>query len=155
MLKLSFSFDSVRFILLKILTKRVINCVILFHFSIPNHVYAICWTGAVGAGAALHYSSGSDQMVQLLAAPAPQPWLKMKQLCVQYEKIFSLFTFFTTLMSVLDPDLHGSGSRRCKICFFYMFRNWFVCFGCFDTGTVCFETDLFVCVVSKRVKNAK
>jgi hypothetical protein len=34
----------------------------------------ICRTGAViaGAGAASHYGSGSDQMMGLLAAPAPQ-----------------------------------------------------------------------------------
>jgi hypothetical protein len=33
---------------------------------------AIVGTGAVGAGAASHYGSGSDQKVRLLAAPAPQ-----------------------------------------------------------------------------------
>jgi hypothetical protein len=30
--------------------------------------------GAVGAGAASRYGSGSDQMMRLLAAPAPQHW---------------------------------------------------------------------------------
>jgi hypothetical protein len=38
MLKLSCSFDSVPFILLKILTEWVINCYILCHFLIPNYV---------------------------------------------------------------------------------------------------------------------
>jgi hypothetical protein len=37
-LKLFCSYDSVRFILLKIRTEWVINCKILCHFSIPNHV---------------------------------------------------------------------------------------------------------------------
>jgi hypothetical protein len=30
--------------------------------------------GAVGAGAASRYGSGSDQKMRLLAAPAPQHW---------------------------------------------------------------------------------
>jgi hypothetical protein len=60
MLKLSCSYDSVRFILLKIGTEWVINCYILCHFSIPNHVVTI-----VGAGAASGYGSGSDQMIRL------------------------------------------------------------------------------------------
>jgi hypothetical protein len=29
----------------------------------------------VGAGAAMRYGSGSDQMMQLLASPAPQHWI--------------------------------------------------------------------------------
>jgi hypothetical protein len=32
--------------------------------------------GAVGAGAASRYGSGSDQKMRLLAAPAPQHWKK-------------------------------------------------------------------------------
>jgi hypothetical protein len=32
---------------------------------------------AVGAGAALRYGSGSDQMMRLLATPAPQHWKKV------------------------------------------------------------------------------
>jgi hypothetical protein len=44
MLKLSYSYDSVRFILLKIWTEWVINCYILCHFSIPNHVCYHCWS---------------------------------------------------------------------------------------------------------------
>jgi hypothetical protein len=38
MLKISCSFDSERFILLKIWSEWVINCFILCHFFIPNHV---------------------------------------------------------------------------------------------------------------------
>jgi hypothetical protein len=34
----------------------------------------IVGAGAVGAGAALRYGSGSDQKIRLLAAPAPQHW---------------------------------------------------------------------------------
>jgi hypothetical protein len=34
----------------------------------------IVGAGAVEAGAALRYGSGSDQMMRLLAAPAPQHW---------------------------------------------------------------------------------
>jgi hypothetical protein len=42
MLKLSCSYDSVRFLLLKIWTEWVINCYILSHFSIPIHVQHHC-----------------------------------------------------------------------------------------------------------------
>jgi hypothetical protein len=41
-MKLSCSYDSVRFILLKIWTEWVINAYILCNFSIPNHVYYHC-----------------------------------------------------------------------------------------------------------------
>jgi hypothetical protein len=71
MLKLSCSFDFVRFILLKILTEWVINCYILCHFSISN---TIVGAGAIGvgarSGAASRYSS--YQMMWLLATPALQ-----------------------------------------------------------------------------------
>jgi hypothetical protein len=72
MLTLSSSFDSIRFILLKILTKLVINCYILCHFKFLTRIYTIVRDGAVGAGAASRYGSGSDQKMRLLAAPAPQ-----------------------------------------------------------------------------------
>jgi hypothetical protein len=72
MLKLSCSYDSVRSILLKICPEWVINCCIFCNFSIPNHFNTIIGAGAVGAGAASRYSSGSDQMMRLFAAPAPQ-----------------------------------------------------------------------------------
>jgi hypothetical protein len=42
MLKLSSSYDSVRFILMKILTEWVKNFYILCQFSIPNHVLYHC-----------------------------------------------------------------------------------------------------------------
>jgi hypothetical protein len=67
MLKLSSLFDSIRFILLKIRTKWVVNCYILGHFKFLTMIYTI-----VRAGAASRYGSGSDQMMRLLAAPAPQ-----------------------------------------------------------------------------------
>jgi hypothetical protein len=66
MLKLSFSYDSVRFILLKILTELVISvtfCVIFQFLSIFNTI--------VGAGAASRYGSG--QIMRLLAALATAP----------------------------------------------------------------------------------
>jgi hypothetical protein len=68
MLKLSSSFDSVRFIFLNILTEWVINCYILCNFKFLTMIYTI-----VGAGAASRYGSGSGsyQMMRLLAAPAP------------------------------------------------------------------------------------
>jgi hypothetical protein len=69
MLKLSSSFDSVRFMLLKICTKWVLNCYILCHFK-----FLIMINTIVGAGAASRYGSGSDQMMRLLAAPALQHW---------------------------------------------------------------------------------
>jgi hypothetical protein len=79
MLKLSSSFDSVRFILLKIWTEWVINCYILCHIKFLNIINTIVGAGAVGAGAASRYGSGSDQMMRLLAAqaptPAPQHWI--------------------------------------------------------------------------------
>jgi hypothetical protein len=79
MLKPSPTYDSVRFILMKISTEWVKNYYILCQFSIPNHVVG---TVAVGAGAALRYGSGSDQKMRLLAAPAPAPqhWLQIIKL---------------------------------------------------------------------------
>jgi hypothetical protein len=62
MLKLSSSFDSVRFILLKILIEWVINCYILCHFKFLTMIYTIV---RAGAGATLRYGSGSDQMMRL------------------------------------------------------------------------------------------
>jgi hypothetical protein len=53
------------------------------------------------------------------------------------KRFFSLIMFFTILISVLDPDLHGSGSRRCTIFFLYL------------------ENDLFVSVVSIRIRNTE
>jgi hypothetical protein len=74
MLKLSCSFDSVQ--LLKILTECVINCDILCHFKFLTMINAIVGAGNVGAGAGAASrcgtGSGFDQMMQLLAAPAPQ-----------------------------------------------------------------------------------
>jgi hypothetical protein len=73
MLKLFCSYDSVRFLLLKILTEWVRFCVIFQFLTMFN---TIVGAGAVGAGAkagaALRYGSGSDQKMRLLAAPAPQ-----------------------------------------------------------------------------------
>jgi hypothetical protein len=41
--------------------------------------------GAVEAGAASRYGSGSDQKMRLLAAPAPQHWGKVcRSLLIQY-----------------------------------------------------------------------
>jgi hypothetical protein len=76
MLKLSSSFDSVRFILMKIRTERVINCYILCHFNFLTMKDTIIGAGDLGAGAASRYGSGSDQMMRLLAALAPQHWKK-------------------------------------------------------------------------------
>jgi hypothetical protein len=42
MLKLSCSYDSVRFV--KIWIEWIINYYILCHFSMPNHVYYHCWS---------------------------------------------------------------------------------------------------------------
>jgi hypothetical protein len=78
MLKLSCSYDSVRFILLKIIAEWVITskfCVI-FQFLIMFNT--IVGAGAVGAGAASRY--GSDQMMRLLAAPAPQHCIQVSEI---------------------------------------------------------------------------
>jgi hypothetical protein len=56
--KLSSSFDSVRFRLLKILTEWVVNCYIFCHFKFLTMIYTI-------AGAASRYGFGSDQMMRL------------------------------------------------------------------------------------------
>jgi hypothetical protein len=37
----------------------------------------IVGAGVTGAGAALRYGSGSDQIMRLLAAPVPQHWQKV------------------------------------------------------------------------------
>jgi hypothetical protein len=66
MLKLSYSFDSVRFFLLKIKTEWVIKYYILCHFLSPSQVNTI--VGAVVGGAASRYVSDSDQMMRLHAA---------------------------------------------------------------------------------------
>jgi hypothetical protein len=63
MLKLSSSFDSVRFVLLKILTEWVINCFILCHFKFLTMIYSIV---RPGAGAASRYGSGSATLVKIL-----------------------------------------------------------------------------------------
>jgi hypothetical protein len=78
MLKISSSFDSVRFLLLKIRTEWIMNCSILCNFKFLTMIYTIVGAGAVGAGAASRYSSGSgsDQKMRLLAAPAAQHWFK-------------------------------------------------------------------------------
>jgi hypothetical protein len=46
----------------------------LCHFKFQTMIDTIVGAGAVGAGAASRYGSGSgiDQMMRLLAAPAPQ-----------------------------------------------------------------------------------
>jgi hypothetical protein len=42
----------------------------------------ILGAGAVGAGAASRYGSGSYQMMRLLAAPAPQNCFSVKEWCI-------------------------------------------------------------------------
>jgi hypothetical protein len=71
MLKLPPSFDSVRFVLLKIWTEWVIICLILCHFKFLTMINIIVGAGDVGAGATSRYGSGSgsDQLMRLLAAP--------------------------------------------------------------------------------------
>jgi hypothetical protein len=60
-MKLSSSFDSVRFTLLKILSEWVIyKLLILCHFKFLTMIKNI-----VGAGAASGYGSASDQMMRL------------------------------------------------------------------------------------------
>jgi hypothetical protein len=43
-------------------------------------INTIVGAGAVGAGAASRYGSGSDQMMRLLAAPAPQHLINFKEI---------------------------------------------------------------------------
>jgi hypothetical protein len=69
MLKLSFSFDSVRFILLQKLTEWVINCLFCFIFLFLKNFNTFCRTGGVGVGAASRYGAGSDKIMRLLTAP--------------------------------------------------------------------------------------
>jgi hypothetical protein len=85
MLKLSSSFDFVRFILMKIGTKWVLNCNILCHFKFLTLINTIVGAGSVGAGAALRY--GSDQMMRLLVAPAPQHWYVYSLTIFRYFKM--------------------------------------------------------------------
>jgi hypothetical protein len=74
MLKLSCSYDSERFMLLKIGTEWVIQYTVTFCdiFQFLTMFKTIVGTGAVGAGATLCYGSGSDQNDAAFAAPAPQ-----------------------------------------------------------------------------------
>jgi hypothetical protein len=67
MLKLSFSFESLRFILLKIQyvlngLQTVTSCVI---FQFLTMLDTIVVAGAVGAGAASRYGTGSNQIMRL------------------------------------------------------------------------------------------
>jgi hypothetical protein len=56
--------------------KKNMNCYILSNFSIPIHVQ---FCTIFGAGAASCYGSGSDQMMLLLAALAPQHCFEVKK----------------------------------------------------------------------------
>jgi hypothetical protein len=53
---------------------KTVKFCVSFHFL--SMFYTIVGAGAVGAGAASRYGSGSDQKMRLLAAPAPQHWKK-------------------------------------------------------------------------------
>jgi hypothetical protein len=53
-------------------TEWVINYFILSHFQFLTMFNTIVGAGAVGAGTASRYGSGSDQKMRLLAAPAAQ-----------------------------------------------------------------------------------
>jgi uncharacterized membrane protein len=72
MLKLCCSHDSVQFILLKKKLHGLLSVTICVIFQFLTIFISI--VGAVGAGAASRLSSGSDQMMRPLAAPAPQHW---------------------------------------------------------------------------------
>jgi hypothetical protein len=65
----------------------------------------IVGAGAVGAGGASRYGSGSDQKMRLLAAPAPAP-----QHCfsIHINKL-SIIENNRKNTSVADPDPVGSG----------------------------------------------
>jgi hypothetical protein len=65
MLKLSSSYDSVRFILMNIWTEWVKNCYILCRFQFLTMFYTIVGAGVVRAGVASRYGSGSDQKMRL------------------------------------------------------------------------------------------
>jgi hypothetical protein len=72
MMKLSCSYDSVRFILLKIGTELVKTATLSVIFQFLTMFNTLVGAGA-GAGATPGYGSGSDQMMWLLAALAPAP----------------------------------------------------------------------------------
>jgi hypothetical protein len=64
-------------------------------------IYTIVGAGTAGAGAASRYGSGSDQKMRLLAAPAPQHWIKQStsldrwnitRYCIRKYLIFSKVT---------------------------------------------------------------
>jgi hypothetical protein len=46
----------------------------------------IVGAGAVGAGAASRYGSGSDQKMRILAAPAPQHWKNVQIYMIKQAK---------------------------------------------------------------------
>jgi hypothetical protein len=71
----------------------------------------IVGAGAVRAGAASRYGSGSNQKMRLLAAPAPQHWLKKrKEISIfsvescSYREAIQTHTFKDDLDSLLSID---------------------------------------------------
>jgi hypothetical protein len=89
MLKISCLFDSVRFLLLKILTEWVRNCYILCSFSIPNHVKYQCRSRTL---VALRY--GSDQMMRLRLSNTDLHSIMKRQKCSATIFGFSIENFF-------------------------------------------------------------
>jgi hypothetical protein len=85
-------FCTIYSILLKIWTEWVINCIILSHFSIPNHA-----VGA-GAGAASRYGSGSDQKMRLrlrnTALEAPAQVLMLTEIYLK-NNVSILYLFYS------------------------------------------------------------
>jgi hypothetical protein len=63
-------------------------CVIFQFLTVFN---TIVGAGAVGAGNTSRYSSGSDQMMRLYAALAPQHWKKLLQFVTFLKFIFAKF----------------------------------------------------------------
>jgi hypothetical protein len=89
--------------------------------------------GAVGAGAASRYGSGSDQKMRLLASPAPQHWFLPTStiseiLC--YVRGFFVYGDKAVLkkspgpLSVNFPALEEN-NRKVKIWQFFRISSWF------------------------------
>jgi hypothetical protein len=87
----------------------------------------IVGVGAVGGGAASPYGSGSDQMMRLLLAPAPQHWfevLNSYRYCTYFYPrvlivLLSLFNFFLKYRSKRNVSNIGNTFKELRLLYIF------------------------------------